>query len=184
MNTDAALVAQLEREIDTLTAKYDALYASTRTIQTSVQQFVAADVQDIQEVLVGGTIPAGSTYIFNNGPYSCEMYPQDKVASYRTLVIKFKMWTITTAQCGDVTTTTAPVPTNLPALTKPFGMEWGRSPDDGIWIPIIYHNSLQYQRHYYDYTNLTWVAAEIEQQYTITGNQVLLSPCDYGFAIF
>lgn len=184
MNTDAALVAQLEKEIDTLIAKYDALYESTRTIQTSVQQFVAADPSDVTEILIGGTIPAGSTFIFNNGPYTCEMQPTDKVASYRSLVIKFKIWTITTSQCGDVTVTSAPVSADISPLTIPFSMEWGRNPDDGLWIPIVYHNQRYYQRHYYDYTNLTWVAAEIEQNYTLTGNQILLCPSSYGFAMF
>lgn len=184
MNTDPALVAELERQIETLTAQYDELYASTRTIQTSVQQFVAAGVSDIQEVLIGGTIPAKSVYIFNNGQYTCEMQPQDKIAAYRSLTIKFKLWAITTSQCGDVTVTNTPVSAEIAPLTIPFGMDWGKSPDDGIWIPIVYHNQLQYQRHYYDYTNLTWVAAEIEPNYTITGNQVLLCPTSYGFALF
>lgn len=183
MNTDAALVAQLEREIDALNAKYDALYESTRTIQTSVQQFVAVSPQDINEVLIGGTIPADTLCIFYNGPYTCEIQPTSKTATYRTLTMRFKMWSITTAQCGDVTTTSAPVSTNLPALTVPFSMDWGRNPDDGLWIPIVYQNKLQYQRYYYDYSNNSWVAAEIEETYTLTGSQMLLSPCDYGFVM-
>lgn len=184
MNTDAALVAQLEREIDTLTAKYDALYASTRTITTSVQQFVAADPSAIQEILIGGTIPADSCFIFHNGVYTCEIQPTDKVASYRGLSIKFKIWAFTTSQCGDVTTTPAPVSENISPLTIPFSMEWRRTPDDGIWIPIVYHGQRQYQRHYYDYTTNTWVAAEIEPNYTLTGNQVLFNPSNYGFAMY
>lgn len=183
MNTDAALVAQLEKEIDALIAKYDALYESTRTIQTSVQQFVAADPSDIQEILIGGTIPAGSCYIFHNGRYSCQIKPTDTIATYRSLSVTFKMWAITTSQCGDVTVTPAPTSVTISPLTVPFGMDWGRSPDDGLWIPIVYHGQRQYQRHYYDYSNNTWVAAEIEPTYTLTGNQILLTPSSYGFAM-
>lgn len=184
MNTDAALVAQLEKEIDTLNAKYDALYASTRTIETSVQQFVAADPSEIQEILIGGTIPAGSCYVFNNGPYTCEMQPTDKVASYRGLSIKFKLWAITTSHCGDVNVTSTPLPATMTPLNQPFSMEWSRSPDDGLWIPIVYQGKRQFQRHYYDYTNNTWMAAEIQPFYPTTGSNALFCPSSYGFAMF
>lgn len=184
MNTDAALVAQLEREIDTLTAKYEALYTSTRTIQTSVQQFVAADPSQVQEILIGGTIPAGSCYIYNNGLFTCEIQPTDTVATFRSLAIRFKLWAFTTSQCGDVTASSTSIAEDIAPITIPFSMEWRRTPDDGLWIPIAYQGQRQYQRYYYDYTNNTWVAAEIEPNYTLTGNQVLLCPSSYAFALY
>lgn len=185
MNTDAALVAQLEREIDTLIAKYDELYASTQNVSASIEQFVAVDTTGLRAVHVGDTIPAGTfTLYYSGSSFVSELRPSDAFADTTTILIPFKMWAKPTVHLGQIDHVLAAVSVNLPTLSQTKTLTWDSLPEDGFWIPVIHHGVHQYQRIYYSFTDLQWYFAEIQPEYTIQGKQTVLTPTSFGLPIY